>query len=276
MSLYPLMTVPFYVKTPWGGTMLGDAFMKDAPAGTGESLEISFDAEKGAIVSSGSCAGRTLAAMINLWGSDLTGTDDSVLPVNVKLIDIAPSVEAPVSVCASGRAWVILNCEPDTAIMIDGNTIVARPGDVYYIPANAEAKAGAFMQIYELSATAAGVSVSASSNRIFGTTSLCKGGSRTYYVSDKSIELCRLNVFGKMPLDDTRMLALTPFAPCVLRCNDECETLMPFTTVLIPAALTGVSVESDDCKIMMAAVSNREALRADLGYRAENVIGLVD
>ena len=44
MTLYPLLMAPFFrsgEETPWGGNMLRDAFMKDSPEQTGESLEIS-------------------------------------------------------------------------------------------------------------------------------------------------------------------------------------------------------------------------------------------
>ena len=45
MTLYPLLMAPTFrhgEETPWGGHMLRDTLMKDAPDGaTGESLEIS-------------------------------------------------------------------------------------------------------------------------------------------------------------------------------------------------------------------------------------------
>ena len=44
MTLYPLLMAPYFrsgKETPWGGDMLRDAFMKDAPEQTGESLEVS-------------------------------------------------------------------------------------------------------------------------------------------------------------------------------------------------------------------------------------------
>ena len=42
MNLYPLFMAPFFrsgEETPWGGNMLRDAFMKDSPEQTGESLD---------------------------------------------------------------------------------------------------------------------------------------------------------------------------------------------------------------------------------------------
>ena len=73
-----------------------------------------------------------------------------------------------------------------------------------------------------------------------GATVLCRGGSRTYYISDGHIELCRLNLSGRMPLESGRMLALTPLSPCMLCWEDGELILDAFNTVLVPAALEGV------------------------------------
>lgn len=278
MQLYPLTMAPFYRSgkdTPWGGSMLRDAFMKDAPESAGESLEVSVILGMESMVLSGVCAGRTLTSVANLLGEELTGAGVSTFPFTVKLIDVDYSAEPVSTVMSASRVWVILNCEPGVEITIGESNVAVRPGDVYYIAAGLNATVPAGMQVYEVSA-AAPASVSSKPERIFGTTALCKGGSRTYYVSDPSIELCRLNVFGKMPLDDDRMLALTPFAPCALTAGEETIQLQPFCTVLIPAALKDIYVESDDCKIMMASVSERNALKVELSYRAETVVGLTD
>ena len=72
---------------------------------------------------------------------------------------------------------------------------------------------------------------------------LCKGGSRTYYISEKHFELCRLNLSGKMPLESGRMLFLTPMSPCTLRWGDEALELNAFDSVVVPAQLEGVLLD---------------------------------
>ena len=70
-NLYPLLMAPFFrsgAETPWGGTMLRDAFMKDAPDDvvTGESLEISALPGHESVVANGIHAGKPLSRMIEL------------------------------------------------------------------------------------------------------------------------------------------------------------------------------------------------------------------
>ena len=64
MILYPLLMAPYFrsgEETPWGGDMLRDAFMKDAPEQTGESLEISALSGRESMVRNGAHAGKTAA-----------------------------------------------------------------------------------------------------------------------------------------------------------------------------------------------------------------------
>ena len=112
-------------------------------------------------------------------------------------------------------------------------------------------------------------------DKIEGTTVLCKGGSRTYYISDNHFELCRLNLSGKMPMESGRMLFLTPMGPCTLRWVDGEMTLDPFDSVLVPAGLEGVVLEGNT-KVLMSSLPDRPKLIEELGYRAENVAGLLD
>lgn len=111
--------------------------------------------------------------------------------------------------------------------------------------------------------------------KLEGTTILCKGGSRTYYISDTRFELCRLNLSGRMPLESGRMLFITPLSPCVLRWSDGEMELNGFDSVLIPAALEGVELEGNT-KVLMSSLPDRETLARELGYRAEDVAGLTD
>ena len=177
-----------------------------------------------------------------------------------------------------------------------------RPGDVFYIPNGMVHALGGGIQVYEIQQSsdatyrfwdwgrvgkdgkprelhtekALDVSVPGRKlSKIEGTTVLCKGGSRTYYISEKHFELCRLNLSGKMPLESGRMLFLTPMSPCTLRWGDEALELNAFDSVVVPAQLEGVLLEGDT-KVLMSSLPDQEALRAELGYRAENVAGLVE
>lgn len=339
MTYYPLLMAPYFrsgEETPWGGCMLRDAFLKDAPEQTGESLEISALPGRESMVRNGVHAGKALNRMIELWGSGLTGTEDGSFPLLLKLIDAADTLSVQVhpgdeyAMAHEGKlgkteAWMVLNCDAGAKLaygmQTNGRTVQeivdagaesieaslrwvnVRPGDVLYIPNGLVHAIGAGIQLYEIQQssdvtyrfwdwnrigkngqprplhTQQAVDVTRSEllpEKIFGTTSLCKGGSRTYYISNRYFELCRLNLSGKMPLDDKRMLFLTPLGPCRICWGDEALELMPFDSVLVPAALEGAWLESDDCKVLMSSVSDREALRAELGYRAENVAGLMD
>ena len=71
------------------------------------------------------------------------------------------------------------------------------------------------------------------------------------------------------------MLFLTPMSPCTLRWGDEALELNAFDSVVVPAQLEGVLLEGDT-KVLMSSLPDQEALRAELGYRAENVAGLVE
>ncbi len=72
------------------------------------------------------------------------------------------------------------------------------------------------------------------------------------------------------------MLFLTPMSPCTLRWGDgESMLLDAFDSVLVPAALEGVLLEGET-KVLMSSLPDRPALIAELGYRAENVAGLLD
>lgn len=340
MSLYPLLMAPCFrsgEETPWGGCMLRDAFMKDAPQQAGESLEISALPGRESMVRNGAHAGKNLSRMIELWGRELTGSDEPGFPLLLKLIDAAETLSVQVhpgdayarehegGKLGKTEAWIVLNCEEGAKLaygldaqgrsmreIANGGAQAiegalhwenVRPGDVFYIPSGMVHAIGAGMQIYEIQQSSdvtyrfwdwgrvgkdgqprplhteqaiAVTDASLKPSKCIGTTALCKGGSRTYYISNPYFELCRLNLSGKMPIDDGRMLFITPFGPCKIGWDGEEMELAPFDSVLVPAGLKDVYLESEDCKVMMSSPSNREALRQELGYRAENVAGLMD
>ncbi len=340
MTLYPLLMAPYFrsgEETPWGGTMLRDAFMKDAPDQTGESLEISALPDRESVIRNGIHAGKGLSRLVDLWGEQLTGPGVDHFPLLLKLIDSRETLSVQVhpgdeyarthenGKLGKTEAWVILNCEPGAKLAYGLNThgqslkeivsagkeaiegalnwVEVRPGDVYYIPNGLIHAIGEGIQLYEIQQSSdltyrfwdwgrvgkdgkprqlhidqavEVADVDLHLHKLYGTTSLCRGGSRTYYISNRYFELCRLNVSGRMPISDGRMLFLTPLGPCRLRWGEDELELAPFDSVLIPAALEDVEILSDDCKVLMSSPSNREWLRKELGYRAENVAGLID
>ena len=336
MTLYPLMMAPSFrygKQTPWGGNMLRDVFMKDAPENTGESLEVSTLEGLESMVANGAHAGKSLTRMVELWGEQLTGLTDGSFPLVLKLLD----AQEPSSVhvhpddayahahdirLGKNEALVILNAEPGAKMVygletngealkdiLEGNTVGehlrwvnVQPGDVYYIPAGMVHALGAEIQCYELQDACdvtyrlwdwdrvgkdgqprethfeQALAVTDPERKLEkneGTTVLRKGGSVTYYIANAHFEFCRLNLSGKMPLASGRMLILTPLSECTLHWGDETMTLSPFSTVIVPAALEGVVIEGHT-KVLMSSLPDREALREELGYRAENVAGLMD
>lgn len=337
MNLYPLLMAPTFrhgEDTPWGGNMLRDTLMKDAPAdATGEALEISALPEHESMVANGLHAGKALSRMAELWGADLTGSADGEFPLLLKLLDTLKPLSVQVHPGdayaaehehskGKSQAWIILNAEPGAKIVYGVDTrgeslkdILARgaieehlcwrtvrPGEVYYVPEGMIHALGEGILCYEIGQSCdinyrlwdwnrvgkdglprelqieKALEVARPELRLEkseGVTVLCKGGSRTYYVSDGRFELCRLNLSGKMPLEGGRMLFLTPMGGCTLRWAEGEMALAPFDSVLVPAALEGVVLEGNT-KVLMSSLSDRQKLIDALDYRAENVAGLVE
>lgn len=337
MNEYPLLMSPFFrhgAETPWGGSMLRDAFMKDAPDDqTGESLEVSALPGRESVVRNGVHAGKTLARMAEIWGENLTGKTNGAFPLLLKLLDAREALSVQVhptddyalkheGKLGKTEAWVILGAEPGAKIaygldlngrdlrdVVESGELESvlhwenvRPGDVYYIPGGTVHAIGAGLQVYEIQQpsdvtyrfwdwnrvgkdgkprelhTEKALDVTVPDRHlgnIEGTTVLCKGGSRTYYISDANFELCRLNLSGRMPIADGRMLLLTPTASCTLEWADESLELDAFDSVVVPAAMTDVTLVGET-KVLMSSLPNREHLIDELGYRAENVAGLTE
>ena len=337
MNLYPLLMAPCFrhgKETPWGGHMLRDLLLKDAPEDvTGESLEISALPGHESMVANGAHAGKSLTRMIELWGDALTGPTGGEFPLLLKLLDTLEPLSVQVhpgdayaaeheGKRGKSEAWIILSAEPGSKIVYGVDThgepldqVVAEgrledclrwrnvlPGDVYYIPDGMLHALGEGIMCYEIQQSSdvtyrfyAWGRVDKDGNprqlhiqqavevckpgldleKREGTTVLCKGGSRTYYISDTHFELCRLNLSGTMPLESGRMLFLTPLSPCTLRWGEEEMELKAFDSVLVPAQLEGVALVGET-KVLMSCLPDRPKLIEELGYRAENVAGLVD
>ena len=181
------------------------------------------------------------------------------------------------------------------------NWVRVRPGDVLYIPAGTVHALGGGIQCYEIQQssdvtyrfwdwgrvgkdgqprelhTQKALDVTRVGEippKCEGATVLYKGGSITYYIADRNFELARLNVSGKMPLESGRMRAVTTLGLCKIAWDGGEIEPEPFSTVLIPAKLEGVTIEGN-LKALMSSPSDQEALRRELDYRAANVAGLV-
>ena len=179
--------------------------------------------------------------------------------------------------------------------------VCPRPGEVYYIPHGCVHALGGGVMVYEIQQssdatyrfwdwgrvgkdgkprelhTRKALDVTRPElrlDKVPGATVLASGGSVTHYICDANFALMRLNVCGKMPLDFACMAFVTPLGECRIRWDGGEWDLKPFETALIPAAATGVSIEGR-LTALCSSLPEREKLREELGYRAENVAGLV-
>lgn len=272
--MYPIIMAPYFrhgAQTPWGGSMLGDLFMKDVPDDTtGESMEVSCVAGEESMAANGQHTGMSLSAILAKNAAALIGTDSEIFPLQVRLIDAAQP--ATFDTTDGGAALVVLNCDMGAVLASGDKNIPVRPGDVVYIPAGAGFTAEAGMLLFAASGFSG--KGGAQPGKTEGATVLTKGGSITYFAADKGVELARLNVSGKMPVSDGRLHAITPLAPCTIEWDEGGFDVMPMTTVLIPAGLENAAIIGD-MKALMTSVPDTEALKELLGYRAENVAALV-
>ena len=208
------------------------------------------------------------------------------------ILNAEPGAKIVYGLDAEGESLERMLSEGNVEAHLHWETV--RPGDVFYIPAGMIHAVGAGIQCYEIqdasdlayrlwdwnredasgnprplhtekALEAAKPGLKLEKNE--GTTVLCKGGSRTYYISNPHFELCRLNLSGKMPLASGRMLLLTTMSECTLHWGDDALALKPFDTVVVPAALEDVSL-SGNTKVLMSSLSDREKLREELDYRA--------
>ena len=181
------------------------------------------------------------------------------------------------------------------------NWVNVQPGDVYYIPHGMIHALGAGMVVYEIQqssdvtyrfwdwgrvgkdgkpralhtedALAVSRPALSKTGKLPGATVICEGGSRTAYISDPNFELWRLNVAGDMPLEGGRMRLLTALCPVIVRWDGGELELTPGETVILPAALFGASL-SGLGPVLCSMLPDQQALREQLGYRAELIAGL--
>ena len=179
--------------------------------------------------------------------------------------------------------------------------VYPRPGEVYYIPHGCVHALGGGVMVYEIQQssdatyrfwdwgrvgrdgrprelhTQKALDVTRSElqlDKVPGATILTEGGSVTHYICDENFALMRLNVCGKMPLDFKYMAFVTPLGECKISWDGGKYDLKPFETALIPAAATDVYAEGR-LTALCSTLPDQAKLRSELGYRAENVAGLV-
>ena len=141
MTLYPLLMAPYFrhgAQTPWGGDALRDMLMKPAPEQTGESLEVSTLEGLESVVRNGAHAGQSFRRVFEQWSSALTGTDDAVFPLMLKLLDARTFLSVQVHpddayAAREGKlgkteAWMILSCDSGAKIAygMDANAAPAK------------------------------------------------------------------------------------------------------------------------------------------------------
>ena len=184
MKLKPFLLTPAFrsgKSTPWGGDRLRDLYGKDAPACTGESLEMSVIPG----LESTDAQGTPLSALIKEYGESLIGTEvRGDFPLLLKLIDAKDKLSVQVhpddayakaheNKLGKTEAWVILSAAPGAELVYgvkEGTTydalqaaslagegveallryVPVKAGDVYYIPAGMVHAIGGGILLYEI------------------------------------------------------------------------------------------------------------------------------
>ena len=182
------------------------------------------------------------------------------------------------------------------------NWVYPRAGDVYYIPHGCVHALGGGVMVYEIQQssdatyrfwdwgrvgkdgkprelhTKKALDVSRTDiklGKLEGATVLREGGSVTYFISDENFCLARLNVCGKMPVNNKYMCFVTPLEPCVMGWDDGEVEIGAFETALVPAACPHPYIKGK-LAALMSTLPDNESLKRELDYRAELVAGLDD
>ncbi len=183
--MYVMKMKPYYrhgEMTPWGGSMLKNVFMKDAPEDRcGESLEVSALSGMESVIVNGEYEGKTLKEVLDMDYEAIVGDAKKPFPLLLKILDAKETLSVQVhpgddyALPNEGKygkteAWMILNAEigakiafglkptdePLSDIVARGefesalNWEIARPGDVYYIPHGMVHALGGGVQVYEI------------------------------------------------------------------------------------------------------------------------------
>ncbi len=131
MKLYPLKFKPIFKERLWGGQRLREVFGKDLPANTkiGESWELADLPEDTSEIVNGLLAGKTIDAVIEEFGSAITGNDAyrPPFPLLIKILDaqevLSVQVHPDAATCKrTGKGkpktecWYIIDAHPGAVI----------------------------------------------------------------------------------------------------------------------------------------------------------------
>jgi mannose-6-phosphate isomerase len=134
MNVPPLPVVfePLFKPKPWGGQQLARLLNKRPPAETriGESWELVSLPGNESRVCDGPLAGRTLTALVQLWGRDLLGDAPLVagrFPLLIKFLDAYENLSVQVHPKPDGtggprgvkhEAWYVIHADPGAKLFI--------------------------------------------------------------------------------------------------------------------------------------------------------------
>lgn len=131
-KLYPLTFHPIYKEKIWGGRKLAQLFGRDLPPGMiGESWDVAAHAHGMSVVDQGALAGRTIAEVLHMYGSELLGDTATLdkFPLLFKFIDAADDLSVQVhpddtyaaahegDELGKTELWYVVHSEPGGAII---------------------------------------------------------------------------------------------------------------------------------------------------------------
>jgi mannose-6-phosphate isomerase len=187
MEIYPLQSVPVFMRRIWGGQRLREVFGKDLPAGEriGESWEIADLPEGKSTIGNGPLRGQTLGDVVREYTKEITGTRDfpKQFPLLVKFLDaqevLSVQVHPDPETCRRmGRGdpktecWYVVRAEPGAVIykgfrepvtreqfakaITEGTAadllaaVPVRPGECHFVPAGTIHGLGAGLLVAEI------------------------------------------------------------------------------------------------------------------------------
>jgi mannose-6-phosphate isomerase len=187
MEIYPLKSVPVFMRRIWGGQRLREVFGKDLPAGEriGESWEIADLPEGKSTIGNGPLRGQTLGDVVRRYTEEIAGTRDfpRQFPLLVKFLDaqevLSVQVHPDPETCrrmgrgdAKTECWYIIRAEPGAVIykgfrepvtreqfakaIAEGTAadllaaVPVRPGECHFVPAGTIHGLGAGLLVAEI------------------------------------------------------------------------------------------------------------------------------
>ena len=189
MAVFPLIFAPIFKPKPWGGRKLESLLGKKLPGGVavGESWELADLEEEQSVVAGGPARGKTLGALVQEWGTGLTGRAqliDGRFPLLLKFLDARENLsvqvhpDAATAEALGGRvrvkheAWYVVDAASGGAIyrgLVEGTNadalrsaveedriesvlrrVEVRKGDCFYLPSGTVHALGAGVVVAEV------------------------------------------------------------------------------------------------------------------------------